>query len=119
MKSVIREKIFPVGLLILVLTGLFYLWGAAYARADGTASLLEQKYAQEYAGTICAYLDDPANRDDLSIVAIVPFLMNKTGFKADSAIDILNYSVQEYCPRNWQLLVDLGNRARAQQGKSV
>lgn len=119
MKSVIREKILPVGLFILVLTGLFYLWGTAYARADGTASLLEQQYAKEYANTICAYLDDPANRDDLSIIAIVPFLMDKTGLKPDSAVDIMNYSVQEYCPRNWQLLVELGNRARAQQGKGV
>lgn len=119
MKTVFREKIAPVGLFITMLTGLFYLWGTAYARADGTLSALEEQYGDKYAPVLCAYLDDPENRTDMGVIAMVPFLMDKLSVKADSAVDIVNYSVHTYCPRNWKYVVAVGEHARAQQGKAA
>lgn len=120
MKRVIREKIFPVGLFITVLTGLFYLWGTAYAHADGTVDDKEVIYANIYAPVICSYLDDKDNRTNTGVVKLGAWLISKTEVQADSAVDILNYAVSTQCPRNWSLLTSVGDYYRAQQkGKVV
>ena len=38
---------------------------------------------------------------------------DEQGYPGDSAVDIINASVHEYCPENWRLLVAIGKAARA------
>ena len=40
--------------------------------------------------------------------------MTEEGFTPDGAVDILNASVEVYCPQHWPLLVAIGKAARAQ-----
>jgi hypothetical protein len=49
----------------------------------------------------------------LSGVMGVANAITKDGFTADSAVDIINASVEDACPRNWPLLVAIGNAARS------
>ena len=43
----------------------------------------------------------------------------KDGFSEDDAVDIINASVDTYCPRNWPLLQAIGRAARAETGATA
>ena len=107
-----RSDIAPVGLLMattaLLGAALYY---SAPARADGHLDRSEVDYVLTYgAGAVCPVIDEYHNAAG---VAGVMRAIEQDGFSADSAVDIINTSVAEYCPRNWPLLHAIGNAARA------
>ncbi|MFV8173750.1 hypothetical protein [Mycolicibacterium peregrinum] len=86
---------------------------APKAHADGVLSDREAIYVLAYAeSAVCPVIDMFPN------VAGVTGVMNgivDDGFTYDSAVDIINASVHEYCPRNWALLQRIGSAARGEQ----
>ena len=90
---------------------------AAPARADGVLSYSELAYASQYgAGAICPVIDEYP-----SIAGVRGVLdgIAEDGYSYDSAVDIINYSVATYCPRNWSLLVAIGRAARSTQSAAT
>lgn len=104
-----------------IITGSFLTAGivfaAAPARADGHLDATEADYVQMYgAGAICPVIDQ---YHSVAGVTGVARGITKDGFSLDSAVDIINASVQEYCPRNWPLLVAIGKTARGESGATA
>ena len=97
------------------------LGGAVYfaspARADGYISPDEADYIELYGqGAVCPVID---RYHSIPGVMGVTAGIVKDGFSEDSAVDIINASVDIYCPRNWPLLVAIGNAARAETGATA
>ena len=81
------------------------------AKADGVLSAVEVAYVNAYGPiAVCPTLD---NHPSTSGVLGIAEAITDDGFGADDAIDIINASVYEYCPRHWPLLVAIGQAARA------
>jgi hypothetical protein len=82
---------------------------AAPARADGIISHAEFAYIQAYgASAVCPVIDEyPTMAGVLGVLDGV----TDDGFAADDAVDIINASVQDYCPSHWR-----GNAARGEKG---
>lgn len=107
------------GLAVLLLIAVMALLGAALffsapqARADGFIDSAEMDYSTRWADSICAAIDlDPSEE---TVMRIAMIIMDE-GYEPDSAADIVNYSVGEWCPRNGPLLDKIGNAHRAQSG---
>jgi len=88
--------------------------GIGTAKADGILDNSETDYVLMYgAAAICPVIDQYHSMAGVTGVARG---ITKDGFSLDSAVDIINASVQEYCPRNWPLLVAIGKAARGESG---
>ena len=84
---------------------------AAPADADGYLDDMEADYVTTYGdGTICPIID--RHRTDGVMGAAQG--IQADGFAADAAVDIINASVWLHCPRNWPLLVAIGNAIRSE-----
>ena len=98
-----------------IITGGFLTAGVVFAagpaKADGTLDSSETDYVLTYEGVICSVVDKYHSPG--GVMGVVQAITND-GFSADSAIDIVNASVQDACPRNWPLLVAIGKAARGQ-----
>lgn len=93
------------------------LYGASDARADGILDHTEADYVIAYgAGAICPTIDQ--YHSAAGVMGVARSIITD-GFTADSAVDIINEAVSDYCPRNWPLLVAIGDMARASQGKAA
>ena len=98
-----------------------FLGGAMYfaspARADGYLDEDEQVFVELYgADAICTTITQYRSMGGVLGVAEV---IQEEGFSADSAVDILNASVETYCPQHWSLLVAIGKAARAANGTTA
>jgi hypothetical protein len=83
---------------------------AAPADADGYLDDMEADYVNMYgSGAICPIID--RHRTDGVMGAAEG--ITDDGFAADAAVDIINASVWLHCPRNWPLLVAIGNSIRS------
>lgn len=96
-----------------IITGAFLTAGIVFAagpaKADGVLDSSEADYVLMYGdGAVCPVIDKYGAK---GVVGVMKGVMND-GFTPDSAVDIINESVQEFCPRNWPLLVAIGNAAR-------
>lgn len=84
------------------------------AHADGILSDVEAVYVLAYgASAVCPVLSRYPSEG--GVAGIRDGIM-ADGFASDSAIDIINASVSEYCPRHWGLLVAIGDKYRAITG---
>ena len=82
---------------------------AVPAKADGFLDDSEADYVDTYAvSAICPMID----RYDTDGVLGAANGITQDGFAADSAVDIINAAVWVHCPRNWPLLVAIGDAAR-------
>ena len=87
---------------------LFYF--ASPARADGYLDDDEQVFVELYGeSAVCPTITE---YHSLGGVMGVASGIVEQGFSADSAVDIINASVQTYCPENWSLLVAIGKAYR-------
>lgn len=85
---------------------------APEVKADGILSATEAAYVLAYGEVaVCATLDDYPST--AGVLGVADGIMDD-GFTADNAIDIINASVMEYCPRHWPMLVQIGKEARRQ-----
>lgn len=85
---------------------------SAPARADGFLSDRENDYVELFGySAVCPTLDE---HHSLPGVLGIASAITDDGFATDDAVDIINASVSTYCPRNWPLLVAVGNAARAE-----
>lgn len=87
---------------------------ASPARADGYLDDDEMVYVEMYGGAVCSTLDD--YRSLAGVTGIAQAIV-EDGFAHDSAVDVINASVQGYCPEHWSLLQAVGKASRA--GESV
>jgi hypothetical protein len=83
---------------------------ASPARADGYLDDDEMVYAEMYGPAVCSTLDDYRS---LAGVMGIASAITDDGFAQDSAIDVINASVQGYCPEHWSLLQAIGKASRA------
>lgn len=82
------------------------------AHAD-SLSAKESAYVIAYgAGAICPTLDK--NHSIPGVVGVVEGVMSD-GFSAESAVNIVNASVANFCDRNWPLLQQTGAYFRGQK----
>lgn len=93
------------------------LLGAAFyfaspAKADGALSDSEADYVLTYGdGAICPVID--RHHSIPGVLGVVSGI-TKDGFGEGDAVDIVNAAVWMYCPRNWPLLVTIGQAARGE-----
>lgn len=87
------------------------IYGATPARADGILTDAEYAYVLTWGPTaVCPVLDQfPTANGVFGVVRGI----TEDGFSPDNAVDIVNESVYDFCPRHWQMLVAIGQAARA------
>ena len=107
MRTITRLALAATSGAVIAATGLAY---ASDAHADGYLSSTEAAYVDRYgAGAVCPVIDEYPSA--AGVLGVTRGIM-EDGFTADNAVDIINASVSTYCPRNWPLLVAIGNAAR-------
>ena len=94
----------------------YALYGASDARADGQIDRAEADYVLTYGYAVCAVIDEFPNVN--GVMGVARGIM-ADGFTADSAVDVINESVYEDCPRHWPLLQAIGRAARAANGQTA
>lgn len=100
-------------LLVLAALAALTLAGTGTARADGVLTDAEAAYVITYGPTaICPVI---AKYPSVGGVMGVAQGIIDEGWAPGDAVDIINSSVAEYCPRFWPLLTAIGNAARNDQ----
>jgi hypothetical protein len=99
----------------LALVGLGGLMAAAVitmpaAKADPFTHA-EAEYVVANHGAVCSVIDRYPTTE--GVMGVMQGVMSD-GWNAPAAVDIINTSVQLYCPGHWQLLVDIGREARGE-----
>ena len=98
-----------------IITGSFLTAGLTFgigtAKADGILSDNEEVFVELNGKIVCRVIDQ---YHSMAGVMGVAEAITEQGFAQDSAVDIINASVQAYCPRNWSLLVAIGKAARGE-----
>lgn len=103
-------KAFSAGLVV----GSIVVATAAVARADGFLDDDEQVFVELYgADAVCRTITE--YRSMAGVIGVADVIVER-GFTPDSAVDIVNASVQAYCPQHWPLLKAIGKAARAENG---
>lgn len=88
---------------------------ASPAKADGMLDEDEQVWIELYGEqALCATLSE--YRSLAGVKGIFDVLTTDEGFTPDSAVDVINASVQAFCPQHWPLLVAIGRAARGSGG---
>lgn len=89
------------------------IWATAsvVARADGHLDRDEGRWVSRYGTAICTVLDGFPSPTPWHVIGITEGVRDQ-GWPVDSAVDIVNASVDEYCPEYWPLLVMTGNMFR-------
>ena len=113
-KSIVRRTLAGVAAGgVLAATGLFW---AGQARADGVISDAEYAYIQAYGATaVCPVIS--AFPSEAGVMGVMQGIADD-GFTYDAAVDIINASVSEFCPRHWSLLQRIGAEARGETGSA-
>ena len=103
-------KAFSAGLVV----GTICVATAAVARADGFLDEDEQVFVELYgADAVCPTITE--YRSLAGVMGVAEVIVDR-GFAPDAAVDIINASVQAYCPQHWPLLQAVGKAARAANG---
>ena len=95
------------------------LFGAALyfstpAKGDGWLTDDEAVFTELYGeGAVCKTITE--FRSASGVLAVAEVIVEQ-GFTPDAAVDVINASVELYCPEHWSLLVAIGRAARAQNG---
>ena len=93
------------------------LYFASPARADGYLDEDEQVFVELYgADAVCTTITE--YRSLAGITGIAEVIVEE-GFTPDGAVDIINASVEVFCPQHWPLLVAIGKAARAANGTTA
>lgn len=103
----VRQVLLSILVGALIGGGLMWL-GIARANAD-TLTTMEQADGDRYWSVYCNVLDQYPS--EAGAMADASSIMDD-GFTPESAARVLNYTVYNYCPRHWQLLVNIGNKYR-------
>ena len=98
------------GFAVGVIVGTVVVASAAVAKADGHLDASEVDYANTYHQAVCITLDSV--HSVAGVLGVARGII-ADGFDVDSAADIINASVKAYCPRNWPMLVNIGNASRS------
>jgi hypothetical protein len=107
---------------VALLMGCSALLGAAVyfsspARADGYLTDDEAVFTELYGeGAVCKTITE--YRSMSGVLAVAEVIVEQ-GFTPDAAVDIVNASVEVYCPEHWSLLVAIGKAARAANGTTA
>ena len=83
---------------------------ATPAKADGYLNTDEQIFVEMHYDAVCSTI---TSYPSLGGVSGVSRAIQEQGFSADSSVDIINASVQAFCPEHWPLLQAIGRAARA------
>jgi hypothetical protein len=95
-----------------ILAGTGIGWSVGQARADGYISDTECAYINTYgASAVCATISQFPT--EAGVMGVAQGII-QDGFTADSAVDIVNASVSEFCPSHWPLLQAIGAKARGE-----
>jgi hypothetical protein len=100
-------KAFSAGLIV----GSICVATAAVARADGFLNEDEKVFVELYGEpAVCATLTE--YRSLSGVMGVAEVIVDR-GFTPDAAVDIINASVEVYCPQHWPLLEAIARAARA------
>lgn len=97
------------------------LFGAALyfstpARADGFLSPDEEVFVSLYGeGAVCRTITEYRTPGVLGALEVII----GEGFSPDDAVDIVNSSVESFCPEHWALLQAIGKAARDANGTTA
>lgn len=106
-----------VALLLVVMAALGVIVFASSAKADGYLDDDEQVYVEMYGElAVCPTITE--YRSLAGVMGIAEAIVEQ-GFSPDSAVDVINASVQAFCPQHWSLLQAIGKASRAADGQSV
>lgn len=87
---------------------------ASPSRADGIVTADEEAVGDAVASTLCEYLDNNGvNRASMMAAMTVLYRNTPQDMDMTDAVDIINYSVYNYCPEYWPQLVAFGEGARS------
>lgn len=101
-------KAFSAGLVV----GSIVVATAAVSRADGFLDEDEQVFVELYGeDAVCPTITE--YRSMAGVMGVAEVIVDR-GFTPDAAVDIINASVEVYCPQHWPLLQAIGRAARAQ-----
>ena len=97
-----------------------FLGGALYfaspAKADGYLSPDEEVFVSLYGeAAVCRTISEYRTPGVLGALEVIV----DQGFTPEDAVDIVNASVESFCPENWSLLVAIGKAARAANGTTA
>lgn len=112
MTGQLARKVAVTAVLLAVLTWLA--GGMFKARADSDGiDADEQRFINRYGIAVCRVLDGFPSPTPWHVVGIMEGIMDR-GWDPDSAVDILNGSVDQLCPEYWPLLVMTGRMFRGE-----
>jgi short subunit fatty acids transporter len=80
------------------------------AKADPLAHA-EAEYVVANHGAVCTVIDQYPT--EAGVMGVMHAIMSD-GWNAAAAVDIINVSVELYCPSNWPLLQAIGDKARGE-----
>lgn len=87
---------------------------AAPSKADGYLSPQEERFGDEVAGSVCNFIDNVGvTAYTLSEAMKIIYINTPSYMDMSDAVDIINYSVYNYCPEHWDKLVAFGEGVRA------
>lgn len=110
----INHQIKLISILLIILSAIAVA-SAAVVRADGILTAQEQDFGDAIAGHLCTFIDR-AGVSEQSMADAITIIYRNTPVNMDmsDAVDIINYSVSNYCPEHWDELVAFGEGARSQ-----
>ena len=86
------------------------------ARADGYLSPDEEVFVSLYGeGAVCRTITEYRTPGVLGALEVII----DEGFSPDDAVDIVNSSVESFCPEHWSLLQAIGKAARDANGTTA
>lgn len=100
---------------LLISLGAIAMAGAtAVARADGILTTQEERFGDAIAGPLCDFIDS-AGVSSSSMSDAIRIIYQHTPVNMDmtDAVDIINYTVYNYCPSHWKELAAFGEGARS------
>ena len=88
---------------------------SAPATADGYLSPQEEAFGDAIAVELCKMIDRiGVNNMSMSEAMEIIYVNTPASMDMSDAVDIINYSVYNYCPGHWDELVAFGEGARSQ-----
>lgn len=82
------------------------------ANADGYYTPGEKAVAAAMSDAICGYIDSHGvTMSSMTTVMRAVYQQDEVASYGD-AVDVINYAVENYCPRHWQELVSFGEGIR-------
>ena len=86
---------------------------ASPSKADGNLTAQEQAFGNEVAPSLCGYLDEGGvNRETMYNAVKIIYENTPSYVNVTDAVDIVNYSVYNFCPVHWNALVAFGEGAK-------